>query len=53
MRPGFALEALSDLEAGIRQSIRRIRASPCVPSKDQVRGFIYDVDTGRLNEVEA
>ena len=53
LRPGFALEAFSDLEADIRQSIRRIQASPFVPKKDQVRGFVYDVDTGRLNEVEA
>ena len=53
LRPGFALEAFSDLEADVRQSMRRIQASPFVPKKDQVRGFVYDVDTGRLNEVEA
>ncbi len=53
LRPGFALEAFSDLEADVRQSIRRIQASPFVPKKDQVRGFIYDVDTGKLNEVAA
>ena len=53
LRPPFALEAFADLEADVRQSIRRIQASPFVPKKDKVRGFIYDVDTGRLNEVTA
>ena len=53
LRPNFALEAFADLEDDVRQSIRRIQASPFVPKKDQVRGFVYDVDTGRLNEVAA
>jgi carbonic anhydrase len=53
LRPSFALEAFSDLETDIRQSIRRIQASPFVPRKDRIRGFVYDVDTGRLAEVEA
>ena len=51
LRPAFALEAFTDLEADVRQSIRRIQASPFVPVKDQIRGFVYDVETGRLNEV--
>ncbi len=51
LRPQFALEAFSDLSDDIRQSIRRIQASPFVPHKDKVRGFIYDVENGRLNEV--
>ena len=51
LRPAFALEAFTDLEADVRQSIRRIKASPFVPVKDQIRGFVYDVETGRLNEV--
>lgn len=51
LRPPFALEAFSDLEDDVRQSIRRIEASPFVPHKDSVRGFIYDVETGRLDEV--
>ena len=50
-RPPFALEAFSDLEDDVRQSIRRIQASPFVPHKDEIRGFVYDVETGRLNEV--
>lgn len=51
LRPAFALEAFPDLESDVRQSIRRIEASPFVPHKDNIRGFVYDVETGRLNEV--
>ncbi len=51
LRPPFALEAFADLEEDVRQSIRRIQASPFIPHKDAVRGFVYDVRTGQLNEV--
>ena len=51
IRPAFALEAFSNLEQDVRQSIGRIHASPFIPSKTSVRGFVYDVRTGRLNEV--
>ncbi|HET9556520.1 MAG TPA: carbonic anhydrase [Actinomycetota bacterium] len=51
LRPHFALEAFPDLERDIRQSIARIKASPFVPNKDAVRGFIYDVRSGALQEV--
>jgi carbonic anhydrase len=51
LRPHFALEAFPDLERDIRQSIARIKASPFVPHKDAVRGFIYDVRSGALQEV--
>jgi carbonic anhydrase len=51
IRPPFALEAFSDLDADVRQSMARIKASPFVPHKDSVRGFVYDGKTGRLNEV--
>ncbi len=51
-RPQFALEAFSNLEDDIRQSFRRIESSPFVPHKDKIRGFVYDVDSGELNEVE-
>jgi carbonic anhydrase len=51
LRPHFALEAFPDLERDIRQSIARIKASPFVPNKDSVRGFVYDVHTGQLQEV--
>lgn len=51
IRPSFALEAFPDLEADVRQSIARIKASPFIPRKESVRGFVYDVKTGRLREV--
>jgi len=51
IRPAFALEAFGDLEGDVRQSIARIEASPFVPRKDGIRGFVYDVRTGRLAEV--
>jgi len=52
IRPQFALEAFSDLDADVKQSIARIEASPFIPNKN-VRGFVYDVKTGKLNEVKA
>jgi carbonic anhydrase len=51
MKPHFSMESFSDLEEDVRQSIRRIRANPFIPHKDSVRGFIYEVETGRLREV--
>lgn len=51
LRPTFALEAFPDAEEDVRQSIRRIKASPFVPNKDDIRGFVYDVKNGKLNEV--
>jgi len=51
LRPHFALESFSDLEQDVRQSIARIKASPFVPRRESVRGFIYDVTTGLLREV--
>ena len=51
LRPPFALEGFADLEKNVRQSIRRIRACPFIPVKDSIRGFIYEVETGRLREV--
>ena len=51
LRPPFALEAFADLEADVRQSIRRIEACPFLPVRDRVRGFVYAVETGRLREV--
>ena len=52
IRPSFALEAFGDLDADVRQSIARIKASPFIPVKDSVRGFVYEVETGRLREVK-
>ena len=51
IRPAFAFEAFSDLDEDVKQSIARIKASPFIPNKSNVRGFVYDVRTGRLNEV--
>jgi carbonic anhydrase len=51
IKPTWAAEAFSDLDQDVRQSIARINASPFIPRKDSVRGFVYDVETGRLREV--
>jgi carbonic anhydrase len=53
IKPEWAAEAFPDLDEDVRQSIARIKASPFIPRKDSVRGFVYDVHTGRLNEVDA
>ncbi len=50
IRPSFALEAFS-LDEDVRQSLRRIQASPFIPQKDSVRGFVYEVEKGALREV--
>jgi carbonic anhydrase len=50
--PAFAIESFSDLDADVRQSILRVRRSAFVPHRDVVRGFVYDVDSHRLREVE-
>ena len=49
--PAWSAEAFSDLDEDVRQSIARIKGSPFIPHSDQVRGFVFDVATGRLNEV--
>jgi carbonic anhydrase len=53
IRPAFALEAFGDLDEDVKQSIARIKASPFIPNKSSIRGFVYDVRTGKLNEVGA
>ncbi|MEU7145586.1 carbonic anhydrase [Nocardia sp. NPDC046473] len=53
IKPEWAAESFTDLETDVRQSIARIVASPFVPHKDSIRGFIFDVATGKLNEVLA
>src|SRR6202049_5083326 len=53
IRPPFSLEAFPDAADDVRQSIARIKASPFIPLRDNVRGFVYDVTTGKLNEVVA
>lgn len=51
--PSFAIESFDDLDADVRQSILRVRRSPFLPHRDAVRGFVYDVDTHALREVDA
>ena len=51
IKPEWAAESFENLEDDVRQSIARIEASPFIPRKDQVRGFIYEVESGRLREV--
>ena len=51
IKPHFPLETFADLEEDVRQSIKRIEASPFIPHKDSVRGFIYEVENGHLREV--
>jgi len=53
IRPPFALEAFPEVDEDVRQSLRRIEASPFIPHKDDVRGFVYEVETGRLREIGA
>ncbi|MET9401482.1 carbonic anhydrase [Kitasatospora sp. NPDC002965] len=51
VKPPWAAEAFADLETDVRQSIARITSSPFVPKTDAVRGFVFDVATGKLAEV--
>ena len=51
IKPEWAAEAFTDLDEDVRQSVARIKASPFIPHKDAVRGFVFDVATGKLNEV--
>ncbi|WP_375406790.1 beta-class carbonic anhydrase [uncultured Amnibacterium sp.] len=53
IKPEWAAEAFADLDEDVKQSIARIKASPFVPEKDSIRGFVFDVATGALNEVAA
>jgi carbonic anhydrase len=51
IKPEWAAEAFPDLDQDVRQSINRIKASPFIPHKGSVRGFVFDVATGKLSEV--
>jgi carbonic anhydrase len=53
IKPEWAAEAFPDLDEDVRQSIARVQASPFIPRRDSVRGFVYEVETGRLREVDA
>jgi carbonic anhydrase len=51
IKPAWPAEAFGDIDEDVRQSVARIKASPFIPRKDSVRGFVYEVETGRLREV--
>lgn len=51
VKPWWALESFEDPYVDVRQSMRRIELTPFIPHKGDVRGFVYDVTTGALNEV--
>ena len=51
-RPPFSMRTFSSLEDDLRQSIARIQASPFIPHKEVIRGFVYEVETGRLRELK-
>ncbi len=52
LRPPFSFKPFADLEQDVRDSIAGIQASPFLPHRDRIRGFIYDCATGRLAEVD-
>jgi carbonic anhydrase len=51
IKPSWSAEAFTDLDEDVRQSVKRITSDPFIPVKDSVRGFVYDVATGKLREV--
>jgi len=53
IKPEWAPESFDDVDVDVKQSIARIKASPFIPHKDAVRGFVYDVKDGSLREVDA
>lgn len=52
-RPSWAVEAFRDVDQDVRQSMQRVRTSPFLLHTDDVRGFVFDVQTGLLKEIEA
>ena len=53
IKPDWAAESFPDLDEDVRQSLARITSNPFIPKKDSVRGFVFDVATGKLAEVTA
>jgi len=51
LKPSFAMETFKDIDEDVLQSMARVHASPFIPHKQEVRGFVYDVDSGHLREV--
>jgi carbonic anhydrase len=52
MAPAFAIESFTDVAVDVKQSVARLRQSPFLPHVDRVRGFVYDVDTHALEEID-
>ncbi len=52
VEPPWPVGAFPDLDADVRESVERLRESPFIPRKDSIRGFVYEVETGRLREVD-
>lgn len=52
LKPAFAMETFRDLDGDVLQSMARIKASPFIPHKEEIRGFVYDVNSGHLREVD-
>lgn len=53
IKPEWAAESFPDVDEDVRQSLARVNASPFIPKKESVRGFVYEVENGNLREVEA
>jgi carbonic anhydrase len=51
--PTWRLGAFDDVEAALRRGIARLRASPELPARDHIRGFVFNPETGILREVKA
>lgn len=52
MRPPWSVESFADVRANVRQSVRRVEQNPFVPHRDKVRGFVFDVETAKVTEVD-
>lgn len=52
IKPWWAIETFADPYVDVRQSMSRLHSSPFITAKGHIRGFVYDVDTGRLIEVQ-
>jgi carbonic anhydrase len=50
-KPAWSPESFTDIDVDLKQSIERVRRSPFLAYRDHVRGFVFDVHTGRLREV--
>jgi carbonic anhydrase len=50
-RPEWRAHSFKDLDQDVRDTVQRIKESPFVPSTDNIRGFVYEVETGRVREV--